>query len=155
TPMYFDLVAIETMYGRRAFNAGNSTYTFNDGVKYWQAIHDTGGVDSIVYNGVEGTTIDLNPGNFSSLSEAIQFHDRNAATIASRWTVTIGPKVVIESAVGGNGSDRLIGNGAANALTGRSGNDLLQGGVGNDSLRGDVGNDLLYGGTGNDRLTGG
>jgi Ca2+-binding RTX toxin-like protein len=155
TPMYLDLVAIEGMYGRRAFNTGNNTYTFNDGVKYWQAIHDTGGVDAIVYNGAEATTIDLNPGNFSSLSEAIQFHRPNGTTVTSRWTVTIGPNVVIESAYGGNGSDLLIGNGAANTLVGRAGNDSLQGGLGNDSLQGGLGNDSLQGGSGNDSLHGG
>jgi Ca2+-binding RTX toxin-like protein len=152
TPMYFDLVAIEGMYGRRAFNTGNNTYTFNDGVKYWQAIHDTGGVDAIVYNGVEATTIDLTPGNFSSLSEAIQFHRPGGSTVTSRWTVTIGPNVVIENALGGNGSDALIGNGSANALYGRGGHDVMRGGAGNDSLHGGAGNDTLYGGAGNDRF---
>jgi Ca2+-binding RTX toxin-like protein len=155
TPMYLDLVAIEGMYGRRAFNTGNNTYTFNDGVKYWQAIHDTAGVDAIVYNGGEATTIDLNPGNFSSLSEAIQFHRPGGTTVTSRWTVTIGPNVVIENAYGGNGHDLLIGNGAANALLGRAGNDALQGRLGNDSLQGGLGNDSLQGGFGNDTLYGG
>jgi Ca2+-binding RTX toxin-like protein len=155
TPMYFDLVAIESLYGRRAFNTGNNTYTFDDGVKYWQAIHDTGGVDAIVYNGIEATTIDLNPGNFSSLSEAIQFHRPNGTTITSRWTVTIGPNVVIETAYGGNGNDVLIGNAGANTLLGRAGNDSLRGGNGSDSLQGSLGNDNLQGGLGNDTLHGG
>ena len=74
--MYNDLLAIEGMYGRRAYNTGNNIYTFNDGVKYWQTIHDTGGTDRIVYVGAENVTINLNPGAFSTLSEAIEFRTR-------------------------------------------------------------------------------
>lgn len=63
TPMYYDLVAIQALYGKNTtINAGNSTYTFNDGTRYWQAINDAGGHDTIVYNGVENSSINLNPG---------------------------------------------------------------------------------------------
>jgi serralysin len=155
TPMYFDLVAIEGMYGQRAFNTGNTTYTFNDGVKYWQAINDTGGRDRIVYHGAENSTIDLNPGTFSSLSEAIAFHRPNGTTVTSKATVTIGPNVVIEDATGGNGNDTLIGNSANNILSGGSGNDTVIGSGGYDYLMGGAGNDRLYGNVGSDKLIGG
>jgi len=154
TPMYYDLVAIEGMYGRRAYNAGGNNYVFNDGTRYWQAIHDTGGADIITYNGVENATINLNPGAFSALSERIIF---NGGT--SKSTVTIGPKVDIENARGGNGNDVLIGNSLNNYLDGRNGNDALtgydgldylNGGNGNDNLRGSLGNDTLVGGANND-----
>ena len=78
TPMYYDLLAIEGMYGQRAYNTGNNVYTFNDGIRYWQAINDTGGYDKIVYNGAEAVTINLNPGTFSTLSER-SFHRPTAA----------------------------------------------------------------------------
>jgi Ca2+-binding RTX toxin-like protein len=141
TPMYYDLVAIETMYGRRAFNTGNNTYTFTDGVKYFQAIHDTAGSDTIIYNGVEATTIDLVPGHFSTLSESIGFHRPDGSTVFSRATVTIGPNVVIESAHGGDGNDLIIGNASPNILGGRGGNDSVRGGFGNDTLYGGAGFD--------------
>ena len=118
TPMYLDLVAIEGMYGQRAFNTSNNTYTFYDGIKYWQAINDTGGHDKIAYVGAESSTINLNPGGFSAVSEAIAFHRANGTTVTSRATVTIGPNVVIEDATGGNGHDTLIGNAANNILAG-------------------------------------
>jgi serralysin len=150
TPMYFDLLAIERMYGQRAHNGGNTTYTFLDGRMYWQAINDTGGRDTIIYRGAQNTTIDLNPGHFSSLSESISFRAPNGSPVSSRDTVTIGPNVVIENATGGNGSDTLVGNRAANVLTGGLGNDTLRGFGGNDTLAGGLGNDRLYGGANND-----
>ncbi len=103
TPMYYDLVAIQALYGKNTtINAGNNTYTFNDGTRYWQAINDASGHDTIVYNGVENSSINLNPGQFSALSERIFF-----TASSSRATVTIGPGVVIEDARGGSGHDSL------------------------------------------------
>lgn len=150
TPMYYDLVAIQALYGRTSVNTGNNTYIFYDNRYYWQAINDSGGIDTIVYSGVESTKINLNPGYFSSLSEAIRFNGGST----SRDTVTIGPGVVIENATGGSGNDTLTGNGVANVLNGGAGNDTLSGGSGNDTLVGGTGNDRLYGGVGNDRLNG-
>jgi serralysin len=150
TPMYYDLVAIQALYGKARVNTGNDTYLFKDGSYYWQAINDSGGVDTIVYSGLENTRINLNPGAFSSLSEAIRFNGGKS----SRDTVTIGPGVVIENATGGSGHDTLTGNGVANVLNGSAGNDVLYGGAGNDTLYGGVGNDALHGSVGNDRLVG-
>ena len=80
----------------------------------------------------------------------------------------------IETAVGGNGDDVLIGGGTSNvfidggsgddviiggaaddALSGSDGNDYLDGGFGDDIMRGHKGNDILIGGEGNDYLEGG
>ena len=61
----------------------------------------------------------------------------------------------IESAIGSNHSDTLIGFAGINALFGGGGNDTLDGLGGNDTLRGDTGDDTLIGGAGNDRLEGG
>ena len=138
--MYYDLLAIQGMYGQRAYAAGNNSYVFNDGTRYWQAINDTGGTDTITYNGAESASINLNPGTFSALSERINFNGGS-----SKATVTIGPKVVIENAVGGNGNDALTGNGVGNHLNGRNGNDSLFGGGGNDYMIGGSGNDRLLG----------
>ncbi|WP_133304747.1 M10 family metallopeptidase [Mesorhizobium sp. DCY119] len=146
TPMYYDLLAIQALYGKNTtVNSGNTTYTFNDGTYYWQAINDSGGRDTIVYNGSENSSINLNPGAFSALSETITFNGGS-----SRSTVTIGPGVVIEDARGGSGNDTLIGNGVANYLRGEAGNDRLVGGAGNDTLDGGSGDDVLEGGVGDD-----
>jgi Ca2+-binding RTX toxin-like protein len=132
TPMYFDLVAIQALYGRNtSHNAGNTTYAFNDGSTYFQTIDDAGGIDTIVYNGVQNCRIDLRAGYSSQVSEAIKF-----TSTSSSDTVWIGPGTVIERAAGGEGSDQLNGNSSANILTGRGGSDVLSGFAGNDSLVG-------------------
>lgn len=160
TPMYYDILAMQYAYGRNmSHNAGNTTYTFIEGRSYFQTIDDASGTDTIVYQGGKASTITLNPGQFSTLSEAIIFDSGE-----TRATVTIGPNTMIENATGGWGSDTLTGNTAANALNGgggndklygMSGNDALTGGAGNDTLSGGDGNDKLYGGAGNDILSGG
>lgn len=147
TPMYLDLLAIQYLYGTdTATRSGNTIYKFVAGRKYWEAIHDGGGKDTIVYQGLLDSTIDLRPGKFSSLSDPITFSD----STSTRSTVTIGPGVVIEGATGGSGSDRLIGNSANNVLKGNAGLDRLAGGSGHDQLYGGIGNDMLTGGAGRD-----
>lgn len=149
TPMYLDLVAIQRLYGRdKNVNAGSTTYTFYEGKKYWQTIDDAGGTDTIVYSGSLGCVIDLRPGYFNTLSDPITFSNGDW----SRTTVVIGPSVVIEQAVGGGGSDTLIGNRANNLLKGMSGDDTLRAGAGSDNLNGGLGNDYLQGGKGKDHF---
>jgi len=150
TPMYYDLLAIERMYGQQAYHAGNNVYSFSAGHKYWQAIHDTGGNDSIVYSGSLASSINLKPGQFSKLSDPITFQRPNGSSASSRATVTIGPDVVIENARGGSGNDLLSGNDVRNILVGNGGNDTLRGYAGNDHLRGGLGNDSLSGGPDSD-----
>ncbi|EIM26532.1 M10 family metallopeptidase [Microvirga lotononidis] len=147
TPMYNDLLAIQALYGRNAkHNAGNTTYVFEEGQKYWQTIDDAGGNDTIKYVGTVGVTIDLREGKFSSLSAPIEWAMGQYLTA----TVSIGPKTVIEKAIGGDGNDVLIGNSAKNTLYGGLGDDTLNGGAGDDKLYGGWGSDVLTGGAGKD-----
>ncbi|MFL9694702.1 M10 family metallopeptidase C-terminal domain-containing protein, partial [Aeromonas veronii] len=54
--------------------------------------------------------------------------------------------VTVENAIGGSGSDLLIGNDVANVLKGGAGNDILYGGLGADQLWGGAGADtFVYG----------
>lgn len=151
TPMYYDLVAIQALYGRNtAHNSGDTAYTFNEGQFYFQTIDDAGGRDRIVYNGSQAVVINLAEGKFSSLSAPITFDNGS-----SKNTVAIGPSTVIELAIGGEGNDTLNGNIAANTVYGRGGADQLAGGAGNDVLSGGNGNDRLFGASGRDTLIGG
>jgi Ca2+-binding RTX toxin-like protein len=146
TPMYYDLLGIQALYGRNlSHNAGNTVYTFVEGKQYFQTIDDASGTDTIVYSGNQATSIDLAQGHFSTLSAPILFD--NGST---RATVAIGPNTLIENATGGNGADQICGNGLANTLSGGAGNDHLYGYAGNDKLFGGTGNDVLVGGAGND-----
>ncbi len=56
---------------------------------------------------------------------------------------------------GGSGDDIIIGGAADDALAGSDGNDYVDGGYGDDIVRGHRGNDVLIGGEGNDYLEGG
>ena len=146
TPMYYDLLGIQALYGRNtSHNAGNTTYTFLEGKKYFQTIDDASGTDTILYKGAKAVAIDLNEGKFSTLSEAIRFD--NGST---RATVAIGPNSIIENATGGTGNDTLVGNASANVLSGGSGADKIAGGLGNDRIYGGLGTDTIAGGGGSD-----
>jgi Ca2+-binding RTX toxin-like protein len=146
TPMYYDLLAIQALYGKNlSVSPGNTTYSFFDGKRYFQTINDTGGVDKIIFNGTQSAVINLNEKQFSQVSETIFFNGGS-----SRGTVSIGPDVVIERATGGNGNDVLVGNSVGNVLMGRGGNDSLRGNGDNDTLLGGLGNDTLNGGGAND-----
>ena len=70
----------------------------------------------------------------------------------------------VETAIGGNGDDRLdgganaerlIGGNGADTIVGRGGDDLLRGGGGNDHLTGGGQHDRLVGGGGDDAIDGG
>jgi Ca2+-binding RTX toxin-like protein len=151
TPMYYDIAAMQALYGRNPnHNAGNTTYTFNDGSTYFQTLDDAGGTDTIVFNGTHSCKIDLRIGYSSQVGDAVHFRSSS-----SRDSVWIGPGTVIERATGGEGNDVLNGNSSANILTGRGGADLLWGLAGNDTLVGGNGNDVLVGGGGHDVLYGG
>lgn len=69
---------------------------------------------------------------------------------ASGSGYTIAKGVTIEKAIGGGGSDLLIGNRANNILYGNGGHDIIHGSEGNDIIYGGSGNDRLFGGSGKD-----
>jgi Ca2+-binding RTX toxin-like protein len=133
TPMYYDLVNIQGMYGRGVHNSGNTIYTYRDGKKYWQTIDDTGGTDTIVHKGDDKAIIDLNVKHWSAFGRKIEFSSNS-----TKWTVAIGPDTFIENVTGGAGKDKIIGNGLDNILVGGKGKDVLAGGEGTDSFLFDV-----------------
>jgi serralysin len=128
TPMYFDIEAMQALYGRGSHNPGNTTYVFYSGQHYWQTIDDSGGVNKIVYVGNGAGLIDLNIGHWSNLGLPIHFDNGTL----QRNTVMIGPNTLIENATGGSGNDRIIGNDLNNRLDGGAGKNVLTGGAGSD-----------------------
>ena len=129
TPMYFDILAMQEIYGRGVHNPGDTTYVYAKGQNYWETIDDSGGVDTIVHSGNDKAVINLNAGQWSDLGKSIKF-----SVGSTKKTVMIGPGTVIENATGGKGKDKLIGNGADNVLTGGKGKDVLKGGSGDDTF---------------------
>jgi hypothetical protein len=127
TPMAFDIAAIQFLYGpNTTFHSGPDGYGLPDentpGTN-WQCIWDTGGTDTIVYDGKKNATIDLRPAS-------LIFGDPIAGGAISKVDgifggLTIANGVVIENASSGSGNDRIIGNSADNILNGGMGDDTV------------------------------
>ena len=133
TPMYYDLVNIQGIYGRGVHNPGDTVYKYKDGKNYWETIDDTGGTDTIIHKGSDKAIIDLNVMHWSDLGNTIDFNHGS-----TKSTVAIGPETFIENATGGAGKDKIIGNSLSNVLAGGEGKDNLTGGEGTDSFLFDV-----------------
>ena len=133
TPRAADLVAIQQMYGTATttrtgdtiYGVGNTSgrAIYGVGPEATNAagnllaftIVDHGGNDTLDYSGFAAAQrINLNPETFSNVGGSI-------------GNMTIARGTIIENAIGGSGSDQLIGNSAANFLTGGLGNDNING----------------------------
>ena len=139
TPMVADIVAIQQLYGpSTTTRSGNTTYGFNSnaGNQIYNAnvgtggitnvaltIFDTGGTDTLDYSGSAAVQrLDLNAESFSNI-------------LGQTGNLSIARGTVIENAIGGGGSDVIIGNAVANILTGSGGSDSITGGAGADIFR--------------------
>ncbi|MBK7016909.1 MAG: M10 family metallopeptidase C-terminal domain-containing protein [Sulfuritalea sp.] len=141
TPMPLDVLAIQQIYGANsAYHTGDDFYQLVDGGAV-QTIWDAGGSDTVSASSVGSTnvTIDLRAGHYSQVG-------------GSANRLGIAYNVSIEKALGGNGSDVLIGNDVGNRLDGGAGNDTMSGGGGDDVYIVDAGGDIVteYAGEGND-----
>jgi hypothetical protein len=154
TPMLLDIAAMQDLYGaNRAYNAGDTTYAFNDepGQYYFQTIWDGGGNNTITYTGSTGSTIDLRAGHGSTIGNAVYAGtdaNRTAYTVQNVW-IAYGVSIT-NAVVLGTANCTLIASDAGCVLTGGAGADQLFGGTGDDLLTGGRGTDLIDGGAGND-----
>lgn len=154
--MALDIAYLQLIYGANTTAAsGNSVYVLPDANAsgtYWEAIWDTGGVDTISYAGNSATTIDLRAATLQYETGGGGFVS-SASGIAGGFTIANG--VVIENARGGSGRDSIRGNESNNTLIGANGHDTILGDSGNDRIIGGNGNDRLLGNNGDDRMYGG
>ena len=134
TPQMADIYAVALMYGAATTTRADATvYGFNNNAgsiynfaSYTQApaltIFDSGGIDTLDCSGYHNNqAIDLRAGSFSSVGGLIN-------------NVGIALNTIIENAIGGAGSDTLVGNSVANVLSGGAGNNTMDGGVGSDTV---------------------
>ncbi|HEX8444080.1 MAG TPA: M10 family metallopeptidase C-terminal domain-containing protein [Allosphingosinicella sp.] len=151
TFMQYDIAALQYMYGADyTTNAGDSVYTFSQttgemfinnvgqgapsGNKILLTIWDGGGNDTIDgSNYAGGVTIDLRPGEFSTVDQA-QLANHLAAqnltalapgNIAMSLLHNNDARSLIENAKGGVGNDIFVGNTANNVLDGGAGSDTV------------------------------
>ena len=177
TPMLDDIATVQWMYGAdMQTRRGDTTYGFNntsgrdafDFVKNSApvvTIWDANGNDTLDLSGFHTRqVVDLNPGAFSSISDAgITKNLAMAYAVDFRGNIQgldagFNPNTIvnyIENAKGGSGNDEITGNAANNVLEGNGGDDKLYGGQGEDTLYGGANNDELLGGAGNDAMYGG
>lgn len=157
TPMALDIAALQALYGSDSYRTEANNYTLTDTSTDWVCIWDTGGTDSIVYNGSKATQIDLRAATITPdvvvTDATIGGYLSKVSGVGGGYTIAHG--VEIENAKGGKGSDVITGNDIANTLEGNAGTDTLNGLDGNDALYGGNGKDTLYGGNNNDVLDGG
>lgn len=151
TYMQYDLAALQYLYGANySTHAEDTVYSFSQttgemfinnvgqgapaGNKIFLTIWDGGGNDTIdASNYANGVTIDLRPGEFSTVDQA-----QLANNLAYQNLVNLAPgniamsllynndtRSLIENAKGGAGNDIFVGNTANNILDGGAGSDTV------------------------------
>lgn len=177
TYMMADIAALQHMYGADfETNSDDTIYswsaksgdTFVNGNRAIDAggdvifatLWDGGGEDTYDLSAYT-TDLDINlaPGASSSFGKA-QLANLGIGRFASGSIYNAlqyegDTRSLIENAIGGSGSDRIVGNAADNRIYGNQGDDRIRGGEGDDTLSGGAGDDVLRGGKGSDHLFGG
>jgi subtilisin-like proprotein convertase family protein len=130
-----------SVYGSAAW--ADQTYTYTNEFASLASLDparsilsDTGGHDTINAAAVTGDCI-------------IDLHAGSTSQIAGQ-KLMIAAGTVIETAIGGDGNDRLVASDGGNLLFGGRGDDTLTGGAGDDTLVGGPGHNILNGGAGKD-----
>lgn len=124
----YDIAALRAIYGSKAVNTGDTTYTLA-GLSFTSqtSIIDDGGTDTIDASlSTAGVSIDLTPGHLSSVGVG-------AGGLAAIDNLGIELGSQIENVTGSQYDDYLLGNALDNRLTGGAGNDWLEGGKGTDT----------------------
>lgn len=149
-PGTLDVAALEALYGAKQANTGDNTYTITDTISQAdraevRAIHDTGGTDTLVYNGTSSSFLSLIFADLIDTSPFVGGLESYSFTANGTFgdVVAFSHRTVIENVVGGSGSDTIIGNQFNNNISGRGGNDFIVATDGNDTIDGGTGFDLL------------
>ena len=105
----------------------------------------------------ENTNDGIDTLNFAALTSSVVLNLGSTAiqTVHTNRTLRLNSISTSENAIGGSGSDTLIGNALPNRLTGGNGDNILVGLDGSDILEAGSGRDILIGGLGLDTLNGG
>lgn len=171
TYMQYDLAALQYLYGANfTTNATDSVYTFSQttgemfingvgqgapsGNKIFLTIWDGGGNDTIdASNYATGVTVDLRPGEFSTVDSAQLVNNlayQNLVNLApGNFAMSLlynnDARSLIENVKGGAGNDIFVGNSANNILDGGAGSDtvIFTGQTGINVTLNDTGADVI------------
>lgn len=131
TPMVYDILAIQHLYGANmTTRTGNDVYRFDAQMRD-QAIWDAGGLDTLDFSALTiGANINLEAGANSRI-----------ATPGGTRILGIAFGVGIENVVGGSGNDFITLNALANKVTAGAGDDIIQATLLGDEIDGGDGRD--------------
>jgi len=140
SPLMADVLALQNIYGINTNNIDDTNYQYTttnspNGFCIWDSSGGLDAIDVSAFGSTVNQLISLLPGTFS-----------NIGGLSGNLSIAVG--TTIEKAIGGAGSDLIVGNDAFNILIGGSGNDTLSGGLGNDTLTGGDGVDTFKFATG-------
>lgn len=178
TPMVYDILALEALYGAEATTRTDDTvYGYNatanrDVFDFTQnpspvlTLYDNGGVDTLDLSGdtaeravepvyaADGSVISWQDASVDYVRVIDLREGAYSSTHGMTANIGIAYGSVIENAVGTAYADIIRGNGVANELSGNGGNDSIYGYAGDDILFGSGGDDRLFGGADHDYLHG-
>ncbi|BAQ61989.1 alkaline phosphatase [Geminocystis sp. NIES-3708] len=148
TPMAYDILALQYLYGAKSYNSNNTIYTFSDTDLYSDGsktvgsstlnnkitIWDSGGTDILNFTGLGSNTggyrFDMNPGGWFSTQTAFNGTGYNVdpgppVSFSSGTTyrattngTRLGYGIIIEHLVNSSSNDYIIANSAANQFSG-------------------------------------
>ena len=143
-PMAFDIAAAQALYGpNRSTGKGATFYDLPTEGKvgtYWFCVWDAGGNDTVRNKSASACTIDLRPATLKNEPGGGGFFS-HVEGIKGGFSIAAG--VTIENAIGGGGSDTIVGNAIANLISGGAGDDVLIAGAGADRVNGGAGADTF------------
>lgn len=116
----YDLLALGYLYGLRPLNTGDNTHSYTDKIgQQLQTLIDNGGTDTLDLSAITtATTIDLRPGNSSSLG-------RLSSGEAALNALQLAFNTQLENLIGSPQDDVITGNAADNQMDGGSGQDSV------------------------------
>lgn len=124
----YDLLALQYLYGSKAYQAGDDVYRFTDqDGQSMQLLNDTAGYDILNFSTIStGLTIDINEGGFASFGKT-----NDGRNSADNLAIAFG--VQIEEVVATDSNDVITGNQLANVVYLRRGTDRFNGEKGLDT----------------------
>ncbi|NEP28031.1 M10 family metallopeptidase [Moorena sp. SIO3I6] len=156
TPMTYDIKALQSIYGAREYNHGDTTYSFESVYGYTdvnedygatkeikQTLWDSGGVNTLDFSNLTfldtGYHFDMNQGGIITTQKAYNGISYKARTdesgrkyVTSKFGTAIAFDTVIHNLINSNSDDYIIANSAANIFSGyefgiSTGDDIIEG----------------------------
>ena len=146
-----DIAVIQDKYGvNEDYNKGDNVYILKDKQEtgtFYASIWDGGGTDSIVYDGLKNSTVDLR-------AATLRYEEGGGGRVSYVTGInggyTIANGVTIENVRTDGGNDVVNGNAAANRIETKAGDDTVSGGAGDDIIIAGTGFDVITGDEGAD-----